>query len=109
MGRGVVMRRTLWSAVAGMLALLGTGCVSGPLADNPLLFPVDPNLTVENPVFIPQGPWQSSYGQVFEKAIDVLADYFPIKTYNRYDGTLETHPRIAPGLEQPWKPGSPDF
>jgi hypothetical protein len=28
---------------------------------------------------------------------------------NRYDGRIETFPRIAPGLEQPWKRGSPDF
>jgi hypothetical protein len=41
--------------------------------------------------------------------IDVVAGYFEIADYNRYDGRIETFPRIAPGLEQPWKPGSPDF
>jgi hypothetical protein len=75
--------------------------------DNPALIRLDPNVTVENPVFIPQGP--NNYGPVFEHVIDVIDDYFEIAYANRYDGRIETFPRIAPGLEQPWKPGSPDF
>jgi hypothetical protein len=45
---------------------------------------------------------------VFEKVLDVLDDYFEIAYANRYDGRIETFPSIAPGIEQPWKPGSPD-
>jgi hypothetical protein len=101
------MRQTLWTAWTGALLVLTGGCASGPLLDNPgVIFP-DPTITVENPVFIPQGP--PSYNAVFEKVIDVVSDYFEIADYNRYDGRIETFPRIAPGLEQPWKPGSPDF
>jgi hypothetical protein len=89
------------------MALL-SGCASGPFLDNPALFlPTAPTASVENPVFVPLGGF--SYGQVFERAIDVVAEYFEIAEYNRYDGRIETFPRIAPGLERFWKPGSPDF
>ncbi|HEX4589747.1 MAG TPA: hypothetical protein VH120_07450, partial [Gemmataceae bacterium] len=27
---------------------------------------------------------------------------------NRYSGVIRSHPKIAPGLDQLWKPGSPD-
>jgi hypothetical protein len=101
------MRQSLWTAWTGAVLMLVGGCASGPLLDNPgLIFP-DPAITVENPVFVPQGP--TSYNAVFEKVIDVVAGYFEIADYNRYDGRIETFPRIAPGLEQPWKPGDPDF
>src|SRR5207244_4375304 len=78
--------------------------MSGPLVDNPARVP---SAVVANPIYIHQGPL--AYGLVFEKVYDVLDDYFEIAEYNRYDGRIETFPRIAPGLEQPWKPGSPDF
>jgi hypothetical protein len=101
------MRHALWTYLAGAaLALLG-GCVTGPLVEGPSLLLPGPEITVENPVYIPLGP--PSYGMVFEKVIDVVSGYFEIAEYNRYDGRIETFPRIAPGLEQPWKPGSPDW
>lgn len=101
----------MWRGVARVL-LLGTpavmaGCLSGPLQDNPVLVPADKLAAIENPVYVPLGP--PSYPAVFEKVLDVLDDYFEIAYANRYDGRLETHPRIAPGFEQFWKPGSPDF
>lgn len=99
------MRRFL---VAAWLAALSctSGCAVGPLLDNPLFVVPDPNCVVENPVYIPLGPPQ--YGKVFENVIDILDDYFEISYANRYDGRIETFPVIAPGFEQPWKPGSPD-
>src|SRR5438046_3146974 len=87
------MRRALWAA--------------WPVMDNPALIRPDPNVSLDNPVFIAQGP--PAYGKVFEKVFDVVSDYFEVAEANRYDGRIETFPRIAPGLEQPWKPGSPDF
>ncbi len=60
----------------------------------------------ENPVYVPLGP--NSYGVVFEKVFDVVSEYFEIAYANRYDGRIESFPRVAPGLGQPWKPGSPD-
>jgi hypothetical protein len=67
---------------------------------------VDPQeVCIENPVYVPLGP--DAYGTVFEKVIDVLGEYFEIAYSNRYDGRIETFPRIAPGYEQPWKPSTP--
>jgi hypothetical protein len=90
-----------------MAALGGLGCATGPILDNPAFVRLDADVHVENPVFIPQGG--HAYGAVFEQVIDALDDYFEISYANRYDGRIETFPRIAPGLEQPWKPGSPDL
>ena len=45
---------------------------------------------------------------MFEKAIDVLDDYFELYPPNPYDGRIVTKPRIAPGYEQFWVPGNPD-
>jgi hypothetical protein len=102
------MVQSRWTALAGVALLLLGGCASGPFLDNPGVFlPGQSGPPVENPVYVPLGP--PSYGQVFEKAIDIISQYFEIAEYNRYDGRIETFPRIAPGLEQPWKPGSPDF
>jgi hypothetical protein len=99
-------RRWLAGGV-GALALVGGGCQSkGPLLDNPVLTRPDPNLCVENPVYVPLGP--ASYGAVFERVLSVLGDYFVIATANRYEGRITTHPRTAPGFEQIFKAGSPD-
>lgn len=75
--------------------------------DNPVFVRPDPCIAVDNPVYVPLGP--ASYGAVFEKVIDVVDDYFEISYANRYDGRIETFPRVAPGFEQFWKQGNPDF
>jgi hypothetical protein len=98
------MRRTLLTA---LFAVSLGGCASGPLVENPLLIRTDKVVPHENPVYIPQGPM--AYARVFEKVLDVLDDYWEIGYANRYDGRIETLPRVAPGLERPWVPGSPDF
>ena len=102
-----MMRHTRHLTWTALTAALLAGCAVKPLTDNPVLIRPDPVMTAENPVFVPQGPL--AYGAVFEKVLDILDDYFEIAYANRYDGRIETHPRTAPGLEQPWKPGSPDF
>lgn len=95
--------RTWWPAA---LTLFLAGCISGPLQDNPVLLrPQEPG--VHNPVYIPLNP--QSYAQVFEKTLAVISDYFEVAYSNRYDGRIETFPRVAPGVLQPWKPGSPDW
>ncbi len=98
------MWRTLMTA---SLAVLLGGCASGPLLENPLLLRTAKVVPTENPVYMPQGAM--AYSRVFEKVYDILQDYWDISYANRYDGRIETFPRIAPGLEQLWKPGSPDF
>ena len=103
------MRRILRTAAvaACALALGGAGgCAGRPLMDNPVFVRPDPAVNCPNPVFLALGP--PDYAVVFEKVLDVLDDYFEIAYANRYDGTIRTHPKIAPGLDQPWKPGSPD-
>jgi hypothetical protein len=90
-----------------LVSALACGCASGPLLDNPVTVGHNPNISVENPLYIPLGP--PSYGIVFEKVLDTISEYFEVSYANRYDGRIVTYPRIAPGLEQPWRPGSPDF
>ena len=80
--------------------------MSGPPMDNPLL--IRPGAAaVENPVYVPLGP--DSYARVFEQVLSVLSEYFEIRYSHRYDGQIVTFPRIAPGLEQLWRRGDPDF
>jgi hypothetical protein len=100
------MRRILWLAWVGTIPGLTAGCMTGPLTDNPILIRPNPEITVENPVWVPSGP--AAYGPVFENVLDIVAGYFEIRYANRYDGHIDTFPRIAPGFGQIWKPGSPD-
>src|SRR5262245_28935898 len=94
--------------IASGLAVLLSGCVaSGPMLENPLLIRPERAVPHENPLFIPQG--ELAYARVFDKILDVLSDYYEIAYASRYDGRIETFPAIAPGIEQPWKPGSPDL
>jgi hypothetical protein len=83
------------------------GCATGPLVDDLGFLPPGMHVTVENPLYLPLGP--TSYGMVFEKVLSVVGEYFEIRYSNRYDGQIITFPRVSPGLEQPWKPGSPDL
>jgi hypothetical protein len=102
------MWRKYLAAWAGAASLLGGGCAAtGPLLDNPVLVRPDP-AAVENPLYVPLGPYPSSYALVFERVLSVLGEYFVIATANRYEGRIVTHPRVAPGYEQFFKAGSPD-
>src|SRR5690349_11718563 len=102
--------RRLWRATVGAVGALApggaAGCAGRPPLDHPVLVRPDPNAQCANPVYLSLGP--PDYAAVFEAVLDVLDDYFEIAYANRYDGTIRTHPKVAPGLEQPWKPGSPD-
>ena len=91
----------------GFLSVLGvTGCASVPPLDNPAL--VQPGC-VENPVLLAPGlPTPDGYAETYERVLDAVDDYFIIKPGSRYSGRIETEPRVAPGYEQPLKPGSPD-
>jgi hypothetical protein len=91
-----------WTASA---LLVASGCATGPLQDNPLRVRTETPQVADNPVYIPVG----LYPLVFQKTLDVLDDYYPIAYASRPSGYIETRPVDAPGLIQPWKPGSPDF
>jgi hypothetical protein len=102
----MTMRHKRWLPWLTILATGMMGCYAGPLLDNPSVLRMDPNAPpVENPVYVPLGP--PSYGVVFEKVIDVVDDYFEIAYSSRYDGRIESFPKIAPGLERFFLPGSP--
>lgn len=89
----------------GGLFVVATGCAAVPPLDNPLVV----RTAEENPTIVaPVAPDANSYAMVWERVIDVLDDHFELKPPSRYAGYIESLPRIAPGYEQPWKPGSPD-
>jgi hypothetical protein len=102
-----MMTRTLCVALIGATACLSAGCMTGPLHENPVRVQARAPV-VDNPAYLPLGA--NSYGMVFERAYDALIDAGFIVSYsNRYDGRIETFPTTAPGIGQPWKPGSPDL
>jgi hypothetical protein len=95
---------------AGALGLVAVGCgSSGPLFDNPILLRPTTTGPVANPALIQLGNNGEAYRKIIEKTIDTLNDYrWPIAEVNPYAGIIRTHPTIAPGYEQWFKPGSPD-
>lgn len=104
------MWRILMTAWIGFLSATAAGCLSAPPLDNPILIQPNPAVTVDNPVWVPSlGIDGDAYARVFEKTLEIVADYFEISYSNRYDGSIETFPSIAPGLERFFKPGSPDW
>jgi hypothetical protein len=102
------MRHSLRILLAA-LPIFGFGCASAPLIDVPDLLPGEKVVIMEqNPVYIPLGPQKEAYAKVFETVLQVLGDYgFEILESNRFDGRVETVPRIAPGVGLFLKPGSP--
>jgi hypothetical protein len=102
------MRRVLWTLWTGTIVALTSGCATGPLLDNPLLLGPTASGNEPNHVYLPGGP--DAYAKIFEKVLDVVTDYgFEIAETNRFDGRIETFPRIAPGVILFLKPGSPDL
>lgn len=104
---GRAVTRLLGCAPIMACAGVSAGCLTRPPLDNPVL--VRGAEGIENPVLVSPGqPTAASYREVFEKALDVIDDYFEIQNPNPYAGTITTLPRVAPGYEQFWKRGNPD-
>jgi len=105
----MAMARALTILFAGSLLSFGFGCASAPLIDLPDLLPGEKVVVMEqNPVYIPLGPQKEAYAKVFETVLQVMGDYgFELLEANRFDGRVETVPRIAPGVGLFLKPGSP--
>ena len=99
-GRGPVLGLAL--AIAGL-----SGCASLPPLDNPLLVKPGNGDRDRLGSVVESGPTPDGYAEVYERALDALDDYFVVVPSSRHSGTIETLPRVAPGYEQPWKPGSP--
>ncbi len=105
--RGVTPRLRAAAIMGCGLPLALAGCLSAPPVDNPAL--VRGGDGIENPVLVSPGqPTAASYREVFEKVVDVLAEYFDLQTPNPYDGRIVSKPRVAPGYEQFLKRGNPD-
>jgi hypothetical protein len=104
------MRRDILAAAVliGSFAVFGAGgCAGRPLTENPAFIRADlPPGQCPNPVTLAGGP--AEYAALFETVLNVVDDYFEIMDANRWSGVIKTHPKIAPGLDQFWKPGSPD-
>lgn len=102
------MRQSLFIVVAAIV-LAGGGCLPRGLREQPFL--VSPETySPDNQILIaPNEPGPGAYAVLFDKVLDVVDDYFDIESESRYDGRIVAKPRISPGLEQPWKPGSPNF
>jgi hypothetical protein len=89
--------------------LLPIGCISTPVSENPIMYRPDAVNGCENPVLISPGhasPY--AYSMVWESVLSTISDDFEIAYSNRHDGRIITHPKISPGYEQPWRPGSPN-
>ncbi|HLW64938.1 MAG TPA: hypothetical protein VKS79_06415 [Gemmataceae bacterium] len=101
--------RRMRQFLAGVFLLIGGGCVNSPLADHPY-FQRPENISHVNEIVItPDQPGPEAYAYLFDKVLDVVGGEFDIAFSSRYDGRIESQPRLAPGLEQPWKPGSPNL
>jgi hypothetical protein len=101
------MRSVRRLLIAGLM-VLGAGCQgTGPFLEPMPIIPAGSCVEQDaNPFYVPP----ITYGQVFETVLQVLNDYqFEIADSNRYDGRIETVPRVAPGLGLFLKPGSPDL
>src|SRR5947209_11067458 len=104
-------------AMVGLSVILaaGPGCVTGALLDDPYAVNFSPLPVIEvqeNQVYIPLRSDPEGYEAVFEKVVQVLISHgFDIAEQgtNRYDGRIVCKPRVAPGLGQPFKAGSPDL
>jgi hypothetical protein len=89
--------------------VLPIGCMSTPISENPIMYRPDAVNGCENPVLISPGqPSPNAYAVVWENVLSTIAADFEIAYSNRHEGRIITMPKIAPGYEQPWKPGSPD-
>ncbi len=106
---GRINRRQFIVGSASLAALVFAGCSTGPLQENPIILRPDQWVAQENPLYLPQGPQPEVYDKIYQKALDVVDDFFEIAYSNRFEGRIESQPAVAPGIEQPWKPGSPDL
>ncbi len=94
--------------VGCLIAIASAGCFTGPRVDNPLQVASSGSASCDNPVLIAPTQSGEAYAEVFDRVLDVIDDHFQIAYANRYEGRVIGKPTIAPGLEQIWKPGSPD-
>lgn len=93
---------------AGLFVLLCAGCQTMAPAPPTIVRSQSPDTSNEM-ILATDTPGPEAYAFLFERILDVIDDDFSIAFASRYDGRIETHPRLAPGLEQFFKEGSPDL
>jgi hypothetical protein len=109
------MGRTLARSSLGVVLAGLFGCVSGALLDDPHAvnfdpLPQAPTIIPGNQVYIPLRSDSEGYERVFETVIQSFISHgFDIAESNRYDGRIFSKPRVAPGIGQPFKSGSPEL
>ncbi len=79
-----------------MLPLLGAGCASTGLQDDPYL--VRGSIPTENPLFVPQGHDPQQYQRVYDTVYDICQTYFDIANSNMYAGEIMGVPRLSAGI-----------
>jgi len=107
--RGLLSLSNRWAGPCTLAFCLGLlGCAALPPVENPVL--VRPEVPpAENPIVVAPGlPTAEGYADVYSRVLDAVDDYFEIKPGSRISGQIDTIPIIAPGYEQPWRPGSPE-
>jgi hypothetical protein len=97
----------LRASVAFASLLLSAGCQT--MTPPPSVVRAQSPDTHNEMVLVTDAPGPEAYAFLFERILDVIDDDFAIAFASRYDGRIETHPRLAPGLEQFFKEGSPDL
>jgi hypothetical protein len=107
------MGRTLRVVGLGVVLAGLAGCATGNLLDDPHSVNFSPLPVAElpgNQVYIPLRADSAGYEQVFQTVIQLFISHgFDVLESNRYDGRIVSKPRVAPGIFQPFKSGSPDF
>jgi hypothetical protein len=88
--------RLIAAAVAATTALTPGGCASVSRVINPR--PVS-----ENPLIVPTAEFET----VWRETINVLDEYFDIRTENRLSRTIITDPVIGATILEPWRGDSP--
>jgi hypothetical protein len=113
------MGRTLAMAGLGLVLTALGGCVTGALLDDPHVVNFQPPAFAPTPipgvmpgnqVYIPLRSDSDGYERVFQTVVQVFISHgFDVAESNRWDGRIYSKPRVAPGIGQPFKSGSPDF
>ncbi len=99
------MRRL--AQVVFLLALASGGCAL-PQSRSSSLIARGSSCDTSNEMFLrTDHPGPEAYSRLFETVLDVVDNDFEVAIASRYDGRIEGAPRIAPGFEQIFKPGSP--
>ena len=84
-----------------------SGCVTPPPAPPIAVRSPASQTAIENPLWLPSGP--NAYGAIFEKIEDIMTEYFEIRYSNRYDGRIDTFPKVCARIRTAlatWQPRS---